>query len=263
MSPANPATLPADPWSPLAASRGGMPVAARWAERLWLHAVALSADDQHCQMLLGDGSTTSVPRGSIVAIPTGSPFQAGHQVLARWRNSAMFPGTISAVSSQGYTVAWHDGDVPLVVPPGSLTFLDWCRETTPVITAAPHSNLELTPPATPKPPITAGVLVAVRARGAIPIARVQSHVPGGYKVQFTDGALASIPAAEAVPIPAQHVFQAGDHVLALWRNGLMFPGTITHISSQGYTIAWHDGDTPQEVQLGTLTFLYWALEQPA
>ena len=74
-SPPLPANLPADPWSPLAASRGGMPVAVRWTPTMWLHAVALSADDQSCEMLLGDGTTTRIPRTSIVAIPTGSPFQ--------------------------------------------------------------------------------------------------------------------------------------------------------------------------------------------
>ena len=102
------------------------------------------------------------------------------------------------------------------------------------------------------------MLIAVRARPAFRIARVQSLVPGGFAVQFTDGTTASIPASEAVPIPGTPVFATGDQVLALWRDGLMFPGTITNVSSTGYTVAWHDGDTPQLVTLGTLTFLYWA-----
>lgn len=260
---------PADPWSPLAAQRGGMPVAVRWGERLWLHAVALSADDQNCEMLLGDGTTTRVSRGSIVAIPTGSPFQVGHTVLARWRNSAMFPGTISAASEYGYTVAWHDGDAPIVVPAGSLTFLDWCRDARPVIEEAPrvyrspYGGEPIGPPSVPKPTIAPGVMIGLYTGKSFLIARVKGLSPGGYAVELPDGTHTNIAAADAIPIPGDYGFQVGDQVLAHWKNGFMFPGTISQVSSAGYTVAWHDGDQPLIVQQGTLTFLYWALERTA
>jgi hypothetical protein len=67
-----------------------------------------------------------------VGIPDQAQFQIGQHVLARWQNQTMYPGTISAISPQGYTVAWHDGDTPLVVPPGALTHLQWCQAATPV-----------------------------------------------------------------------------------------------------------------------------------
>ena len=103
---------PADPWNPISAATGGSPVAVLWAENLWLHAIAATSNDEQCEILLEDGSKASVPRSSVVAIPNRAVFQAGHEVLARWRNPAMFPGTITAVSPLGYMVAWYDGSAP-------------------------------------------------------------------------------------------------------------------------------------------------------
>jgi len=36
--------------------------------------------------------------------------------------------------------------------------------------------------------------------------------------------------------------EVGDQVLALWKAGSMFAGTITEESAEGYEVAWHDGD---------------------
>jgi hypothetical protein len=256
-----PSNLPADPWSPLAASRGGMPVAICWTPRLWLHAVVLSADDRGCELLLGDGSTTVVPRESAVSIPTGSPFQVGHEVLARWRNSAMFPGTISAVSPEGYTIAWFDGDVPLVVPAGSLTFLEWCRNAAPVMDQPANSGaeIELPPPPIAKPTLAVRSPVAIRHEGRFLIARIEANTPGRLAVRLMDGTRGTVPAGDLVPIPERHAFAEGDQVLALWRHGHMYPGTITEVTPSGYLVAWHDGDTPIVVQKGNLTFLAWVL----
>jgi hypothetical protein len=187
----------------------------------------------------------------------------------------MFPGTIQAMSHQGYTIAWQDGDAPLTVPLGALTFLDWCQAAVPVeaasveaaaARAAPTSSgasgakMTLAPPRAAKPQIVPGACVALRRPLPYRLARVEAAFPGGYALQLVDGSRGNVAAADVVPNPAHHVFAVGDPVLAHWNSGTMFPGTITAISEQGYTVAWHDGDAPQTVPLGCLTFLYWVLE---
>jgi len=254
--------FPADPWNPVASARGGSPVAVRWEENVWLHALALSGNDRTCSLLLADGRTQQIPRASVVAVPIRPVFQVGHEVLARWRNAAMFPGTITAISPQGHTIAWHDGDIPLAVPLGALTFLEWCQAAEPAIRPAGRSaaSLELKPPVIPVPEIVSGAWVAVRGRSGYWIASVESEADGGYNVRFTDGARATVPDSDIIPMPAKAVFEVGDEVLALWKGGSLYPGTITDESHEGYTIAWHDGDTPLVVRPGTLTYLFWVLE---
>lgn len=253
---------PADPWNPLVAARGGSPVAVRWAEGVWLHAVALSGNDQYCSILAADGRSSLIQRTSVVAVPTRPVFEVGHEVLARWRNSAMFPGTITAIGPMGHTIAWHDGDIPLAVPLGSLTFLEWCGETKPAFGPPPGSaaRLELKPPIIPVPEVHPGAWVAMRGRNGYWIARVEAVVDGGYDVRFTDGARGTVPESDIIPMPEGNVFEVGDEVLALWKGGSLFPGTITEESHEGYTVAWHDGDTPLVVKPGTLTYLFWARE---
>lgn len=110
------------------------------------------------------------------------------------------------------------------------------------------------------PPIVAGSLVAVYSviDRKFFLTRAISPVPGGYQVQHPDGAPETVERRQVVPIPAQAAFKVGDDVLALWQRDVMFPGTITAISPQGYMVAWHDGDPPLVVRPGTLTYLSWA-----
>jgi hypothetical protein len=254
--------FPADPWNPLIASRGGTPVALRWSDELWLHAVATAGNDRRCTILLADDTTLEVPRASVIAVPTRPVFQVGHEVLARWRNPSMFPGTITAVGPLGHTVAWHDGDAPMAVPLGSLTFLQWCESAQPASGPPPGSGrkMELKPPVIPAPEIVSGAWAAVHDRRGWWIASVEADVDGGYNVRFTDGSRATVPTSDVIPMPDRPVFEVGDEVLALWKGGSLFPGTISEESSEGYTVAWHDGDTPLVVRPGTLTYLFWAVE---
>ena len=79
-------------------------------------------------------------------------------------------------------------------------------------------------------------------------------------MRFTDGSRATVPTSDIFPMPDRPVFEVGDEVLALWKGGSLFSGTITEESHEGYTVAWHDGDTPLVVRPGTLTYLFWAVE---
>jgi len=123
---------------------------------------------------------------------------------------------------------------------------------------APSAPARDTPRATLAPPTVPGVIVTVKqAEMVFWVARVERVIPGGFEVQNSQGERVSVPADRVIPHPGQHVFEIGDRVLAHWDMGQMFPGTITAISQQGYTVAWADGDTPQVVPLGMLTFWSW------
>ena len=121
---------------------------------------------------------------------------------------------------------------------------------------------ELPQPPVARPLVVAGQIASLRGNRQFLLVKVLQVVSGGYVVQQVDGSSGAVSASEVIPNPGQPVFHVGHQVLAHWRNGLMFPGTITAISPQGYTVDWHDGDTPLVVPLGTLTFLYWARNAP-
>lgn len=110
------------------------------------------------------------------------------------------------------------------------------------------------------PPIIAGSVVAVYSviDRKFFLTRAIGPAPGGYQVQHPDGAPETVERRHVVPIPVQAGFKVGDDVLALWQRDVMFPGTITAISPQGSTVAWHDGDPPLIVRPGALTYLSWA-----
>jgi hypothetical protein len=273
-SPRPAAVLPADPGSPLGISKPGILVAVHWRRGHWLHAKAIAGNDREGTLLMADGGTRVVSRHCVVAIPTQHVFQIGQRVLARWKDQSMFPGTVHAMSPQGYTIAWQDGDAPLVVPLGALTPLDWCQNVQPVevVSASPAAGtappavgtaqrgVQVTPPRVARPPIVPGACVVLRRPPPLRIARVEAQLPGGYALQLVDGSRGNVAAADVLPIPGERVFQTGDVVLAHWRNGLMYPGTVTQVSEQGYTVGWHDGDQPLVVPPGCLTYLYWVLE---
>ena len=135
------------------------------------------------------------------------------------------------------------------------------NQASPPVQSAPQPALQ--PPAIAKPPILAGQIATFYRNRQFLLVKVQQPVAGGFVVQLVNGSTGTVSLSELIPNPGHPVFQMGDQVLAHWNNGFMFPGTITAISPQGYTIAWHDGDQQLVVPLGTLTFLYWAREAAA
>jgi hypothetical protein len=114
----------------------GAIVSVNWGASGFHIARAMRVGPQDIEVQSINGSVAVVPAGSVVAHPGQPVFRVGDKVLALWLGSWMYPGTITAVSHEGYTVAWHDGDKPLVVRLGTLTYLDWCRSAT----AAPSGN---------------------------------------------------------------------------------------------------------------------------
>ena len=67
----------------------------------------------------------------------------------------------------------------------------------------------------------------------------------GLHIAFDDGDQADRPfALVAVDhAPRRDEVKAGTHLLAMWTDGRVYPGTVTQISEDKYDIQFDDGDT--------------------
>ncbi len=99
----------------------------------------------------------------------------------------------------------------------------------------------------PSAEIPAGTRVAaIWKNGAYYPGTVQGLVEGGYAIAYDDGDQWVAPRNRVLPMTQSGV-QVGDHVLAVWKNGKMYPGRVSAVSPGGATISWDDGDTPMFV----------------
>lgn len=86
-----------------------------------------------------------------------------------------------------------------------------------------------------------------------------NRVEGGFVVEFAEGPPDIVATRDLVPLPRGHRFAVGDRVLALWKVGKLFPGTVTAVNADGRCrVAWDDGDPPLDVPQDRMTFLAWA-----
>jgi hypothetical protein len=65
-----------------------------------------------------------------------------------------------------------------------------------------------------------------------------------YEIAFDDGDRWTVTASAAMPMSAPGDLRSGASVLAMWRNGSMYPGRVVELSAGGATIAWDDGTEP-------------------
>jgi hypothetical protein len=171
---------------------------------------------------------------AVAANPTvgDQAFKAGDHVMAVWKNSQKYPGVITQVEGNHFLVRWDDGDTPLWVAKEGITPFVGTR-----VTAANGFNV--------------GDHVAARWRDSRYYPGVVTEVRGSQcLIKWDDGdeplfvlqehirALPNVPAASLV---------VGDHVLATWKDGNMYPGVIAEARGDSCLIRWDDGDEPMFV----------------
>ncbi len=131
----------------------GSPVAVRWANGRFYLARSIGPAPGGHRIHFADGAMNLMPYDSVVPVPLRPTFLRGDRVMAVWKTDQMFPGTITDLRPEGYVVAWHDGDVPLIVRPGCLTWLVWAESIMPTLEQRPifdpDSGLEILPDAAP------------------------------------------------------------------------------------------------------------------
>ncbi|MGZ3418898.1 MAG: hypothetical protein ACXWUG_23270 [Polyangiales bacterium] len=76
---------------------------------------------------------------------------------------------------------------------------------------------------------------------------VSSVHSDAYGIDYDDGDHAMASPESVIPLAAPGTIQVGDHVIAHWKNGVMYPGIVTAAADGRVTVRWDDGDTPLSV----------------
>ena len=71
-------------------------VAAKSTDGTWHIATATAARGTEFDVLYDTGDKAALPAADVIAIPRGTGFKTGNIVLAPWRTSQMYPGTVTA-----------------------------------------------------------------------------------------------------------------------------------------------------------------------
>jgi hypothetical protein len=97
--------------------------------------------------------------------------------------------------------------------------------------------------------------------GGYYLATVTGAEGGSFDVLYDDGDKGKVAATDLIAISRGELFNAGDHVLAAWKNARMFPGTVTATTQFTVTVKWDDGDAPLEVARDRVVHLKAAAAQ--
>ena len=95
-----------------------------------------------------------------------------------------------------------------------------------------------------------GQKVAARWNSEWYLAEISDISNGLYDVTYEDGDTGQLSAKEIFAITDRDSLNVGDRVLASYQDGAnMFPAKITEIKGRKVTVAWEDGDTPENVSI--------------
>ncbi len=78
-------------------------------------------------------------------------------------------------------------------------------------------------------------------------AQVLSENNGTYHVKYYDNMEADLMETEIKKPLSKSDLKPNDRVLAVWRKGIYYEGTVSEISLSGATVVWDDGSTPSLV----------------
>ena len=193
-------------------------------------AIVTAAGGGQFDVLFDNGDKATVGAADVTRVSRDANFAVGDQVIAAWRGTVMFPGTVSAKTEFTVTVKWDDGDEPLEVARDRVALLR--RDA-----AAPAGGFGV------------GTSVAAKWVGdSYYIATVAGPADGGkYHVEYGDGDKGEVAAADMFRVDADRGIAVGARVLACWSGARMYPGTVTARTQNSYTVKWDDGSAPLEV----------------
>lgn len=100
--------------------------------------------------------------------------------------------------------------------------------------------------------IAKGTAVAAKQKTHWYLATVTDHEGENLKVRFYDQEEMTLPPQEVkLPLAAKEVKEGAD-VLAVWKTGQFYPGTVKAVTKTGALIRWHDGSPPSEAEFGKI-----------
>lgn len=109
-------------WSLMQPASGyepGEKVAAKWSTS-WYEATVIGRDGDNWVVRYSDNTLGTVRAEDMRHLLRKDQVQVGMRVLAMWRSTSWYPGTIVAVEDQGATVKWDDGSSPSFAPFGKI-----------------------------------------------------------------------------------------------------------------------------------------------
>ncbi len=84
------------------------------------------------------------------------------------------------------------------------------------------------------------------------LATVLSHDGDEVKVRYYDQTEATLPRNEVKKPLTQKELKEGADVLAIWKTGQFYPGTVKQVTKSGALIRWHDGSPVSEAAFGKI-----------
>lgn len=78
-------------------------------------------------------------------------------------------------------------------------------------------------------------------------AEVLSEKDGNYHVKYHDGIEADLSKEDVKDLLTKEQIKVNDRVLAVWRSGAFYEGSVTEVKSNGAIVKWDDGSTPSLV----------------
>jgi hypothetical protein len=207
----------------------GDAVWAQWLPNDWYHGQA----DKKCSIGLhvafDDGDQADRPLGLIVVdrAPKKEDVKVGTHLLARWTGGKVYPGTVQRVTPAGkYAIQFDDGDSATVGLEDLRPFPSGTRSA--------------------KPAAVGDTVWAQWLPNAWYHGKVDKKGAAGLHVTFDDGDQADRPLGLIVVdrAPNKEDVKVGTHLLAIWTDGKVYPGTVTRVIAGGkYAIQFDDGDS--------------------
>jgi hypothetical protein len=213
----------------------GDKVWAQWKPNAWYPGKATKAVPTGLHVLFDDGDEADValPLVAVDRAPKAEEVKVGSRVLSLRADNRFYPGTITKIDGGTYSVGFDDKDTRDVAV----------------------SDLRLLP-VRPAPAKTAKAGDKVWAQwkpNAWYPGKAAKAVPTGLHVVFDDGDEADLPveliAVDRAPKPAG--VKVGTHVLGLWTDNRFYPGVVSKIDGDTYSIQFEDGDT-RDVAVGDI-----------
>lgn len=97
-----------------------------------------------------------------------------------------------------------------------------------------------------------GTEIAAKEKTTWYAATVVEHSGDEVKVRYYDQTEATLPRAEVKLPLAQKEIKEGQDVMAVWKTGKFYMGTVKEVTKTGALIRWHDGSPASEAAFGKI-----------
>jgi hypothetical protein len=97
-----------------------------------------------------------------------------------------------------------------------------------------------------------GTTVAAKEKTSWYLATVVSQDGDDVKVRYYDQTEATLPRSEVKLPLAKKEIKDGADVMAVWKTGRFYMGTVKSVTKTGALIRWHDGSPPSESEFGKI-----------